>query len=211
MLRQPGSRYKCGRSATLLKVKKFHDAEARVLKHLPGAGQHKGRLGALLVEMANGTTFSVGTGFSDAERQNPPPMGSFVIYRYQELSDGGVPRFPSYVGVRHDNLSPSNQGEAVISTTATGRRRFEFSEGNSNKFWEISLFGTQVTVRSAALAARDRPTRSPFLMKLPQASMSTSSFARRPTRATRKSRSRPAIPINTAPATFPWKLQVPFA
>src|SRR5262249_34052460 len=29
MLRRPGSRYESGRSATLLKVKRFHDAEAR--------------------------------------------------------------------------------------------------------------------------------------------------------------------------------------
>ena len=68
MLRQPESRYEVGRSLTLLKVKSFHDAEARVLEHLKGAGRHKGRLGALLVELADGTQFSVGTGFSDAER-----------------------------------------------------------------------------------------------------------------------------------------------
>lgn len=102
MLRQPGSRYEVGRSSTLLKVKSFHDAEARVLTHLPGEGRHKGRLGALLVELANGTQFSVGTGFSDAERREPPAVGSVITFRYQELSDGGVPRFPSYVGVRDD-------------------------------------------------------------------------------------------------------------
>jgi len=44
----------------------------------------------------------VGTGFSDAERESPPPIGAIITYRFQELSDGGVPRFPSYVGVRHD-------------------------------------------------------------------------------------------------------------
>ncbi len=102
MLRQPGSRYEVGRSSTLLKVKSFKDAEARVLRHLPGEGRHKGRLGALLVELTDGTQFSVGTGFSDAERRDPPPVGAIVAFRYQELSDGGVPRFPSYVGVRDD-------------------------------------------------------------------------------------------------------------
>jgi len=100
MLRRPGSRYEAGRSATLLKVKKFLDGEARVLKHLPGAGRHKGRLGALLVELEDGTTFQVGTGFSDAQREEPPPLGSTIAFRYQELSDRGVPRFPSYVGLR---------------------------------------------------------------------------------------------------------------
>ncbi|MCI0377189.1 MAG: DNA ligase [Gemmataceae bacterium] len=100
MLRKPGSKYESGRSATLLKVKSFHDAEARVLKHLEGAGKHKGRLGALMVELPDGTTFSVGTGFSDKERENPPPVGATITFRYQELSEAGVPRFPSYVGVR---------------------------------------------------------------------------------------------------------------
>jgi DNA ligase-1 len=102
MMRQAGSRYESGRSTTLLKVKTFHDAEARVLKHLEGSGRHKGRLGALLVEMPDGTTFSVGTGFSDAERENPPAVGSLITYRYQELSEAGVPRFPSFVSVRDE-------------------------------------------------------------------------------------------------------------
>ena len=106
MMRRPGSYYEVGRSHTLLKVKSFHDDEARVTAYQPGTGKHKGRLGALLVEMRNGTRFAVGTGLTDAERENPPPLGSIITYRYQELSDGGVPRFPSYVGVRHDVAWP---------------------------------------------------------------------------------------------------------
>jgi DNA ligase-1 len=102
MMRRPGSKYEAGRSTTLLKVKSFHDAEARVVQHQEGKGRHKGRLGALMVELADGTRFSVGTGFSDAERESPPPLGSVITFRYQELSDGGVPRFPSYVGVRSE-------------------------------------------------------------------------------------------------------------
>ena len=97
MLRQPGSRYEVGRSSTLLKVKQFQDAEGLVVEHLPGKGRHKGRLGAVVVQMPGGLTFSVGTGFSDAQRRNPPPIGSSITYRYQELTDRGVPRFPSFV------------------------------------------------------------------------------------------------------------------
>jgi DNA ligase-1 len=99
MLRQPRSEYEVGRSWTLLKVKSFLDAEARVLAHKPGAGRHKGRLGALTVELEDGTRFDVGTGFSDAERTSPPPIGSLITFRYQELSEGGVPRFPAYKGL----------------------------------------------------------------------------------------------------------------
>jgi DNA ligase-1 len=102
MLRQPGSAYVAGRSATLLKVKSFLDAEAVVVGHEPGKGRHKGRLGALLVRLPSGKEFSVGTGFTDRERQSPPPVGATITFRYQELSDGGVPRFPSYVRVRED-------------------------------------------------------------------------------------------------------------
>lgn len=107
MLRKPGSRYEVGRSWTLLKVKTFHDAEARVVDHLAGEGKHAGRLGALVAELADGTRFSIGTGLSDADRRAPPPIGSLVTFRYQELSDAGVPRFPSFVGVRADASGPS--------------------------------------------------------------------------------------------------------
>jgi DNA ligase 1 len=106
MLRQPGSRYEAGRSSTLLKVKTFHDAEGRVVEHLPGRGRHAGRLGAVVVELPNGLTFSLGSGFTDAQRQVPPPIGSIVTFRYQELTDRGVPRFPSFVRVRSDAAAP---------------------------------------------------------------------------------------------------------
>ncbi len=102
MLRQPDSKYEFGRSSTLLKVKTFHDADAVVVGHQPGKGRHKGRLGALLVSLANGTQFAVGTGFSDAQREKPPAVGSVITFRYQELTDGGVPRFPSFVRERSD-------------------------------------------------------------------------------------------------------------
>ena len=150
MLRRPGSRYESGRSPTLLKVKTFHDAEARVLQHREGSGRHKGRMGALLVELPDGTTFSVGTGFSDAEREQPPAVGSLITFRYQELSEAGVPRFPSYVGVRATEPSPPTPKGAIAMSTPSATstaRRFEFSEGRSNKFWEISAVGTEVTVR----------------------------------------------------------------
>jgi DNA ligase-1 len=107
MLRQPGSKYVPGRSATLLKVKTFHDAEAIVIGHEAGKGRHAGRLGALTVRLPNGKEFSVGTGFSDKERGAPPPVGSLITFRYQELSDAGIPRFPSYVGLRSDVPGPA--------------------------------------------------------------------------------------------------------
>lgn len=120
MLRQPSSRYEFGRSHSLLKVKTFHDAEAKVLEYLPGTGKHKGRMGALSVELANGVKFAIGTGFSDKERANPPPIGSIVTFRYQELTDAGVPRFPSYVRARTDvDVLPNEvMGDRTASVSA---------------------------------------------------------------------------------------------
>ena len=71
MLRRPGSRYESGRSSTLLKAKSFHDAEARVIEHQGGAGRHKGRHGALLVQLDDCTQFDVDMDFSCAARVNP--------------------------------------------------------------------------------------------------------------------------------------------
>ena len=160
MLRQPGSQYVAGRSTTLLKVKTFHDAEAIVVGHQAGAGRHKGRMGALLVRLPDGTDFSIGTGFSDRERENPPGVGATVTFRYQELSEAGVPRFPSWVGVRHDvaikeekpvSAPQSKPAEPVVVTSgaiADGKARyFEFVQGTSNKFWKVSQSGNAMTTR----------------------------------------------------------------
>jgi DNA ligase 1 len=108
----------------------------------------------LLVALPNGKQFSVGTGFSDAERSAPPPVGSTITFRYQELSDAGVPRFPSYIGVRHDPIPPdpaplrkakSASLPAVVSIS--GKRHFEFTEGKSSKFWEVEVSGADMTTR----------------------------------------------------------------
>lgn len=102
MIRRPGSTYVAGRSETLLKVKSFFDTEAKVVGHQDGAGRHEGRLGALVVELPDGTPFKVGTGLSDAQRNAPPAIGEIITVRYQELTPAGVPRFPIYVGTRDD-------------------------------------------------------------------------------------------------------------
>lgn len=164
MLRQPGSRYVAGRSSTLLKVKRFLDAEARVIGHEPGQGRHKGRLGALLAQLADGTVFAVGTGLSDAQRSAPPAIGSVITFRYQELSDRGVPRFPSFVGVRPDAAPtplpavpavtlrpPAVQVTAPPAEATT--RRFRYGIGDAERLWEVTLRGPEVEIRYGSPAA----------------------------------------------------------
>lgn len=168
MLRQPGSRYEAGRSSTLLKVKRFLDGEARVVGHLPGAGKHTGRLGALAVTLDDGTRFSVGTGLSDREREDPPAVGTLISFRYQELTDGGVPRFPAFVGVREDvagapALTPkrvpapvggaqpgAGRGSAHLETVGT----FPVRLTGEGTFWEVSIDNTTVTRRGGRVGTR---------------------------------------------------------
>lgn len=102
MLHRGASLYQSGRSDDLVKLKTHDDTEARVVAHLPGKGKHAGRMGALLVEMPTGQRFRLGAGFSDAQRSDPPPVGSWVTYRYRGTHDGGIPRFASFVRVRDD-------------------------------------------------------------------------------------------------------------
>ncbi len=186
MVRRPGSRYEAGRSSTLLKVKTFHDSEARVIGHVPGAGRHKGRLGALLVEMPDGTQFNVGTGFSDAEREAPPKLGAIITYRYQELSNAGVPRFPSFVGERIDAKFESRPGAGasvrrvdaikgsanqsapvlhVTPPTAVSKpvqrgnmatRRFEMTDGDTNYFWEVETQGSKQKIRFGTFETKEK-------------------------------------------------------
>lgn len=102
MLHRGASLYRAGRSDDLIKLKTHDDTEARVVGHLPGKGKHAGRLGALLVEMPTGQRFRLGTGLSDAERDAPPPTGSWVTYRFRGTHGSGLPRFASFVRVREE-------------------------------------------------------------------------------------------------------------
>lgn len=99
ILRQPASAYMVGRSATILKVKTFQEADAVVLEHLPGSGRNAGRMGSLRVEMSNGVRFAIGTGFTDAERDDPPPVGSTVQFKHQGFTKSGIPRFASFLRI----------------------------------------------------------------------------------------------------------------
>ena len=111
------------------------------------------------MQLPDGVEFSVGTGLSDSERENPPAAGSIITFRYQELSDGGVPRFPSYVRVRQAaraasassvsvNKEPSNPKAKPVVGSA---RRYEYVDGGSSKFWETELRGSELITRFGRL------------------------------------------------------------
>lgn len=102
MLHEADAPYITGRSDVLLKFKLLYDAEATVVGHTAGRGKYKGKLGALLVETPDGIRFKLGTGFSDAQRENPPKIGSLVTYTYRDKTPNGKPKFASFLRVRNE-------------------------------------------------------------------------------------------------------------
>jgi DNA ligase 1 len=100
MLHRADALYVTGRSDVLLKLKPLDDTEAIVVAHIPGKGKYAGMLGALRVEAPDGKRFTIGTGFTDAMRRDPPPVGTTITYTYRGLTRTGVPRFASYWRVR---------------------------------------------------------------------------------------------------------------
>lgn len=107
MLRRADAPYRAGRSDDLIKLKLFDDAEAVVVRHLPGQGKYQGLTGALLVEMPSGQRLKIGSGLRDAERARPPPVGSTITYRYNGHHPSGLPRFARYWRVRSADGMPA--------------------------------------------------------------------------------------------------------
>ncbi len=102
MLHRADAQYITGRSDVLLKLKPLYDAEATVIAHTAGKGKYVGKLGALVVQTPEGVKFKLGTGFSDAERANPPAIGSLVTYTYKDKTKNGKPKFARFLRERKE-------------------------------------------------------------------------------------------------------------
>lgn len=99
MLRRAGSMYESGRSSSLLKYKYNQTNEAVVIGYEEGKGRLADAVGALVCKVEE-KIFKVGAGLSDELRCDPPPLNSIITFSFFELTNGGLPRFPVYVGRR---------------------------------------------------------------------------------------------------------------
>ncbi len=100
VLQQADAMWRPGRSDALFKLKPEPDDEAMVVGHQPGRGRLAGLTGALLVQTPHGQHFALGSGLTDTLRREPPPVGSWVTYRYRDRTPKGVPRFATFLRVR---------------------------------------------------------------------------------------------------------------
>lgn len=106
VLHRGDAAYRAGRGVGLLKLKPYEDAEAQVIAVQPGHGRLEGKMGSLEVRTQDGRRFSIGSGFSDQDRADPPAVGSWVTYRFNGLTAGGLPRFARFMRTRPDGPPP---------------------------------------------------------------------------------------------------------
>jgi DNA ligase 1 len=99
ILRDPDAPYTPGRSAGVWKFLSASSDEAKVVGHEMGKGRLDGKVGALVLNW-NGIRFSCGSGMTDADRENPPPIGAVVTFEYKNRTTSGSPRQPIFKGVR---------------------------------------------------------------------------------------------------------------
>lgn len=70
--------------------------------------------------------FKVGTGFSDAQRKNPPKKGAVISFKFQEVSNSGVPRFPVFLRVREDVTWKEVKENALKSAPKSEEKKKSF-------------------------------------------------------------------------------------
>jgi DNA ligase-1 len=98
--RKPGSLYEFGRrSPAMRKIITKVREDGHVVGYTEGKGKASGMMGTLHVKLADGVIADVGTGFTDVERKNPPPIGAYVTIEFREKGKTGKPRFPAYIGI----------------------------------------------------------------------------------------------------------------
>lgn len=95
VVRNPHAPYERKRSSQILKLKTAHDEECTVIAHYKGKGQFENVMGSLTCQNHRGE-FKIGSGFNLKERENPPPIGSTITYKYRGLTNSGKPRFATY-------------------------------------------------------------------------------------------------------------------
>lgn len=99
VLRKASAPYGLHRSHAFLKVKPERNVEGTVIGVQEGRGSKKGMLGALVLQLPQGGTFKVGSGFTDAQRKSlwqRPPLHSQVTVKFMTMTDKGVPRQPVF-------------------------------------------------------------------------------------------------------------------
>lgn len=94
--------YKCGRSRSIQRLKFTDTVDIKITGFYEGEGKHLGKLGGVICGDNR-----VGSGFSDEERKNiwdnqKKFLGVTIEVKFQEKTEAGALRFPTFVRFRYD-------------------------------------------------------------------------------------------------------------
>ena len=103
VVRDPFVSYINKRTSKALKVKRFKDAECKVMGYTKGKGKFTGLIGAIKCKLPNNIEFKIGSGLTLEKRKNPPKVGDIITFKYKEYTKYGKPRFPTFLRVRFKN------------------------------------------------------------------------------------------------------------
>ena len=77
-------KYQCKRHAGILKVKRFFFSDVRIIGYEEGEGKHEGKLGSFIIDF-KGTPVGVGSGYTDAEREEYWANRDFYVGKILEV------------------------------------------------------------------------------------------------------------------------------
>lgn len=106
MIKNLDATYCFGRDWTVMKFKDFLDADVEIVGFKEGTGKHSGKLGSFLVDY-KGIEVNVGSGLNDELREliwnnKDDYLSKLIEVKYQEETDDGSLRFPTFVCFRND-------------------------------------------------------------------------------------------------------------
>ena len=106
-MRDPNAPYKDGRQSSIMKLKKFYDAECEVVGIKPRKDENS-VVGSVKCKDSK-NTFKIGSGFgslkickASAPQENCLKTGDIITYKYQNLTKNKKPRFGVFLRKRTD-------------------------------------------------------------------------------------------------------------
>ena len=107
VVRDPNAPYKDGRQSSIMKLKKFYDAECEVVSIKPRKDENS-VVGSVECKDSK-NTFKIGSGFGSlkickraAPEENCLKTGDIITYKYQNLTKNKKPRFGVFLKKRTD-------------------------------------------------------------------------------------------------------------
>lgn len=102
--------YQFKRTDFLSKIKEMHTMDCEVIGVEEGRNSLRGKMGHIIVKQENGKECGVGSGFTLEKRQHVWDhedlyVGRIAEIKYQELTDAGIMRFPTFVRWRDDKCT----------------------------------------------------------------------------------------------------------